>query len=214
MQAKPDWHAAAASLVSGIATLDTREQRIRLLDRLCNRLGHQLYPALLHILYNIGRFADAPAKAQLTDTLVHAMQSGRMPSGRLTAWGSQSPTPAATGAFGRARTLGPLEFLCSWYAQPSALPALARSDFVELSSELIALFSVDDTARTLYCRQLAAEAEDPLDGTLSNKTRAGLAALADAWSRQRAPADVVAAFLDSLSERSLLDELSASHRPF
>jgi len=50
----PDWHASAQELISGLVALSSSDERIRLLQRICDGLGDQLYPAFLQILPDLG----------------------------------------------------------------------------------------------------------------------------------------------------------------
>ena len=193
----PDWSGAAEVLIEGGAHLPTPEERVRWLERLCLSLGDTLYPAFLQVLCRVGEHGDAAAQKAVADTLVLALQTGRLPSGRHTAWGATHG--AAT------RAMGPIEYLCAWHAQPDNRGPLAATAFDRAARAVLGLVSHSDTARRMYCAKLLADAEDPLGGAWSRGTRPALAAMARSWSAagattsaQRAAADAVDAFLAEL----------------
>ena len=193
----PDWSGAAEVLIEGCAHLPTPEERVRWLERLCLSLGDTLYPAFLQVLCRVGEHGDAAAQKAVADTLVLALQTGRLPSGRHTAWGATHG--AAT------RAMGPIEYLCAWHAQPDNRGPLAATAFDRAARAVLGLVSHSDTARRMYCAKLLADAEDPLGGAWSRGTRPALAAMARSWSApaanttpQRAAADAVDAFLAEL----------------
>ena len=193
----PDWSGAAEVLIEGCVYLPTAEERERWLERLCLSLGDALYPAFLQVLCRIGEHGDASAQKAVADTLVLALQTGRLPSGRHTAWGATHG--AAT------RAMGPIEYLCAWHAQPDNRGLLGATAFDRAARAVLGLVSHSDTARRMYCAKLLADAEDPLGGAWSRGTRPALAAMARSWSApaanttpQRAAADAVDAFLAEL----------------
>ena len=193
----PDWSGAAEVLIEGCVYLLTAEERVRWLERLCLSLGDALYPAFLQVLCRIGEHGDASAQKAVADTLVLALQTGRLPSGRHTAWGATHG--AAT------RAMGPIEYLCAWHAQPDNRGLLGATAFDRAARAVLGLVSHSDTARRMYCAKLLADAEDPLGGAWSRGTRPALAAMARSWSApaanttpQRAAADAVDAFLAEL----------------
>jgi len=195
LRADPDWYSAAEALIEGCAHLPTPEERVRWLERLCLSLGDTLYPALLHVLCHVGEHGDHNAQKAVADVLVLALQSGRLPSGRHAAWG------AAHGA--ATRSMGPIEYLCAWHAQPDSRGQLNVTAFDRAARALIGLVSHSDSARRLYCAKLLADAEDPLGGAWSRGTRQALQAMARTWAAagtppQRAAADAVDAFLAAL----------------
>lgn len=196
LKATPDWEAAAQDLIDGCSTLPTPDQRVRFLDRVCLALGDQLYPAFLKLLCVVHDRADAEGQRAVAQTLVHALSTGRMPSGRLSAWGGHALE--AGSASGHSRSLGPIEYLCAWHAQqsgPSPLPAAA---FDSAATSVVALVSSDRQAKALYCAKLRQDIDDPLGGSLTRSTRAALSALVSAWEADR-PADaVVGALRDAL----------------
>ena len=198
----PDWIGAGRELVHGFSRLATPDERIRMLDRLCERLGGSLYPAFLQILCVVERNGSEDARRLVVDTLIHALRSGRLPAGRMPAWGASSGAASGAldgGAFERGRSLGPIEYLCAWYAQPSELPALDVKDFDEFATRLLRLVSGSESARAMYCAKLLSDAEDPLGGSLSRETRAALAALANAWQTSDDPHAPVVACLEALT---------------
>ena len=194
----PDWSGAAEVLIEGCVYLPTAEERVRWLERLCLSLGDALYPAFLQVLCRIGEHGDASAQKAVADTLVLALQTGRLPSGRHTAWGATHG--AAT------RAMGPIEYLCAWHAQPDGRGPLGATAFDRAARALLGLVSHSDTARRMYCAKLLADADDPLGGAWSRGTRPALAAMARTWgagaSPERAAADAVDAFLAELKRGS------------
>ena len=193
---RPDWHAATRELVAGFAALDAPEERVRLMDKLCERLGGSLYPAFLQILCIVERDGDERVRLLVIDTLMHALATGRLPVGRVPAWGA--PRALGATAFEQGRSLGPIEYLCAWYAQPSELPPLDAGAFGEFASGLLRLVSGSRSARALYRAKLLEAAEDPSSGALARETRAALAALADEWQRTDEPDVLVAVCLEAL----------------
>ena len=196
-KADPDWSGAAEVLIEGCAHLSTEEERVRWLERLCLSLGDALYPAFLQVLCRIGEHGDAAAQKAVADTLVLALQTGRLPSGRHTAWGAAHGTAT--------RAMGPIEYLCAWHAQPDGRGLLGATAFDRAARSVIALVSHSDMARRMYCAKLQADAQDPLGGAWSRGTRPALAAMARSWAAttpstppQRAAADAVDAFLAEL----------------
>lgn len=213
LHADPDWHSAAQDLISGLCALPDSEQQIELLETVCVRLGDRLYPAFLQILHVVDQHADEQARAIMSRTLVDCLQSGRLPSGKLSAWGSSSFT--GDSAFGQSRRLGPVEFVCAWYAQPSSETPMSQQQFSIILESLLSLVASDPTAKQLYCYKLVADAEDPLGGSLSGQTRTGLLELVKKWqtiSTDESNASAVDAFLSALQQESLLNQIS--NRPF
>jgi len=192
--ADTDWHAAAQSLVNGFNSLDSADQRILLTEQLCDRLGGNLYPAFLHILFNIEQFADSSSKALVTSTLVYGLNTGRLPSGKLAAWGS-SELPSNS-AFGQTRSLGPIEYICAWYAQPNDQSSIPMSSFNTILTSLINLVEHDTTAKSLYCSKLLADSEDPLGGGMSGQTRVAIGELAASWQADNDPQHIVKQFTE------------------
>jgi hypothetical protein len=208
LKAEPDWAGAAEVLIESCAYLPTPEDRVRWMERLCVSLGDALYPAFLQVLCRIGEHGNAQAQKTVADTLVLALQSGRMPSGRHAAWGAQwDPSKRAT------RTIGPIEYLCAWFAQPDGRGTLGAAPFDLAARSLIGLVSHSETARRLYCATLMSVAEDPLEGTWSRSSRQALQAMARGWASadsdpKRAGVQAVEAFL--AATRLSQNEKSAS----
>lgn len=211
--AQPDWHAAAQELISGLYSLDNPDHQVELLESVCNKLGDNLYPAFLQILQLIDKQADDAARIITASTLINCLQMDRLPSGKLSAWGASSISQDTS--FGQSRRLGPIEFVCAWYSQPSSEAPMSQQQFMLILGSLLSLVSSDNTAKQLYCYKLKADSEDPLSGSLSSRTRNGLNDLADAWmlstdqSTHQLPID---AFLSALTQESLLGQIS--QRPF
>lgn len=191
LRADPDWHAAAQTLVDGCVALADDEQRVRFLDRVCLGLGDQLYPAFLKLLCLVNDQGDLAARRAVARTMVHALSTGRMPSGRLHAWGGMAGE-------GRTRQLGPVEYLCAWHAQQSGASPLPAATFDRVATSVLALVASDDDARRLYCTKLREDIHDPLGGTLTRGTRAGLSALVGAWEAGGTPQDAVQALLTAV----------------
>lgn len=177
---KPDWIAASHELVSQLQQLNDIDSRVELLDALCNRLGPDMYPAFLQLLFYIEHHSDNKIQKQLTDTLVYAMSTGRLPSGILPAWGSTSST--TSNRYSTSRALGPIEFLCAWYAQPTNLPKLHDATFDDALSTLLRLVDSNRTARKMYCYNLNMDSINDSIGMFSRATRAGITKLAKAWN--------------------------------
>ena len=169
--AQPRWVQAAQALVEGCIDLPNEEDRVALLVAVCDGLGDELYPAFLRLLWSIGRFGDHAACAAVADTLVHALRTGRMPSGRRNAWGADSSSLAAT-TYRSTRNLGPLEYLCAWHAQAVPERALTAEQFHAAARSLMDLIATSSEARALYCEKLQlvepdeAESEAMLWGTI------------------------------------------------
>ncbi len=200
----PNWHGAAAELVGCLGEIGEPDERVRLLDKLCQRLDGGLYPAFLQMLLEIDLNGEAAAKAIVAETVAHALTTGRMPSGKVRAWGaSQSPTG---GVFEQSRNLGPIEYLCAWYMQPSDLPPLTRAAFDTGLSALIRLFSTADDGLERYCDKLVMDANHTIGGSLTNQTQDGLRELARCMRSRVSAEESVAAFLAAAqSSGSLMD---------
>ena len=207
LRTDPDWQAAAQDLVSGLITLPAGEKRVELLESICRGLGNQLYPAFLQILYLVGSNARPRCQQIVAETLVDCLLSGRLPSGSLAAWGASSQSGDT--AFGQSRSLGPIEYLCSWYTQPNEQTPLEKGQFSRALQSLLDLVATDPKAQQLYARKLQGDALDALGGSWSSKARAGLGALAESWNSQDADSSqVVDAFLSELQSESLLDQIA------
>ncbi|MEW6703888.1 MAG: hypothetical protein AB1430_03445 [Pseudomonadota bacterium] len=196
LKSRPEWLAAAQALVEGCAVLAHTADRVALMEAVSLGLGDRLYPAFVNLLCHIERHGEPAVQALVADTLVHALRSGRLPSGRLAAWGS-ALRPGQ--GYGHTRSLGPVEYLCSWHAQPSGREPLSASAFDAALQPLLRLVGSDATARALYCAKLRADAQDPLGGSWSRSARQGVLALADAWQAEAAPDEVVRRCLAALN---------------
>jgi hypothetical protein len=144
--AEPRWAAAAQALVDGCVDLPSDEDRVALLAAVCEGLGDDLYPAFLRVLSVVGKNGDHGARAAVANALVHALRTGRLPSGRRTAWGASAQTDAA---FGSRRSLGPLEYLCAWHAQADAAQALSADQFYAAACPVMELIAASKEARLL-----------------------------------------------------------------
>jgi len=202
----PDWHAAAQDLINGLQALDNAEQQIRLLESLCDKLGDELYPAFLQILYAIDQFADSQSKQLTASTLVECIRTGRLPSGRLSAWGSASLT--GDSSFGQTRVLGPIEYVCAWYAQGGTAHPLSLQQLSHILTSLLTLVESNSTAKDFYCQKLQGDIDDPMSGALSNTTRQGIQELIDTWQRSDKLSDCIDAFVSSLQSESLLNTIA------
>jgi len=196
--AEPRWALAAQALVEGCVDLQTDEDRVALLSTVCERLGDELYPAFLRVLWTIGERGDHAACAAVARALVHALRTGRLPSGRRSAWGASGSAPSA--GFGAPRSLGPLEYLCAWFAQAEPARALTAQQFHSAARAVMDLINTSPEARALYCEKLLADVDDPISGALTRQTRQALRALVTAWSSGAPSFDASARFLSALPE--------------
>ena len=223
LKADPQWDAAAQLLVDGCAHAPDAASRVDLLERLCLALGDQLYPAFLKVLCVVSERGTPAAQTAVADALVDALRSGRLPAGRRAAWGAAlgaavgagqgvpgallgasnlPPSQVPRSVLGAA--LGPVEYLCVWYAEPNGVDAPSASSFERTLLALLRLVSHSARARALYAARLRALAEDPLDGTLSRRARQALLALAAAWQRAGgSPSAAVDAALHALGGTGL-----------
>lgn len=191
--AEPHWALAARALISGCVDLRHEDDLAALLEAVCRGLGDELYPAFLRVLAEVGRHGEHDARAAVARALVHALRTGRLPSGRRGAWG------ATAGGGLRSRSLGPLEYLCAWAGQGGADgDTLAAADFESAAQAVMTVVSASDSARLLYCEKLLADAQDSLEGALSRSTRQAMAALAQAWAGGALPAEAAARFVMAL----------------
>lgn len=195
------WAQAAQALVAGCLDLHRDEDRVALLVAVCDGLGDELYPAFLRVLWIIGRQGDHGARAAVAEALVHALRTGRLPSGRRAAWGASA---SATTPFGTTRSLGPIEYLCAWHAQGEAPNELPIGPFESGVVALMELVGTSAEARAMYGEKLIAEVDDPIAGALTRPTRQALRALATAWTQGALPSEACARFLAALpASRSL-----------
>lgn len=206
LRENPDWHSAAQDLINGLHALNKAEDQIRLLENLCDKLGDNLYPAFLQILYALEQFADTESKQLTASTLVECIRSGRLPSGRLSAWGSASVT--GDSAFGQTRVLGPIEYVCAWYAQGGTAQPLSLLQFSHIMTSLLGLVAANSTAKDFYCQKLQGDIDDPMSGALSNATRQGLQELIEVWQHSDSISDCIDAFVSSLQSESLLNTIA------
>lgn len=200
LMAEPRWALAAQALVDGCIDLPNDEDRVALLAAVCEGLGDELYPAFLRVLSLVGRHGDHAARAAVAQALVHALRTGRLPSGRRSAWGASAPQ--ADAAFGARRSLGPLEYLCAWHAQEDPAQALSAEEFYAGACAVMELVGASKEARLLYCEKLLADVNDPLGGALARPTREALRALATAWAEGAAPSDACARFVSAQAART------------
>ena len=190
---QPDWIAASHELINQLQQLNDLDLRVELLDSLCSRLGPDMYPAFLQLLFYVEHHSDANLKKELTDTLVYAMGTGRLPSGVLPAWGSTSST--TSNRYSTSRALGPIEFLCAWYAQPTNLPRLHDATFDDALSTLLRLVDSNRAARKMYCYNLNMGSINDSIGMFSRATRTGITKLAKAWTANGCSDTLAAQFI-------------------
>jgi hypothetical protein len=195
---EPRWVQAAQALVDGCVDLPDDEDRVALLATVCEGLGDELYPAFLRVLWTVGQHGDHAACAAVARALVHALRTGRLPSGRRNAWGAASTPASGQAAYGRTRNLGPLEYLCAWHTQAEPARALSSEQFHTAARALMDLIAASREARELYCEKLLADVDDPISGALTRQTRHALRALATAWAAGAASFDASARFLCEL----------------
>jgi len=199
--AEPRWAQAAQSLVEGCIDLPNDEDRVALLCAVCTGLGDDLYPAFLRVLSIIGEHGDHAARAAVAYTLVHALRTGRLPSGRRGAWGAD-PSAQEALTYGPGRSLGPLEYVCAWHAQAEPERAMTAEQFRIAACALMDLIATDREARLLYCEKLLADIDDPISGALTRQTRHALRELATAWAAGASAFDASARFLSALPEKA------------
>lgn len=197
---EPRWSGAARALVEGCLDLPTEEDRVALLAAVCDGLGDDLYPGFLRVLTIVGAQGDHAARAAVATTLVHALRTGRLPSGRRGAWGALGAAVTPAASFGSTRSLGPIEYLCAWHAQGTGEQALPAAQFETAARSLMELVGCSDEARLLYCEKLLAEVDDPLVGALTRPARHALRALATAWSQGATPLEASARFVAALPD--------------
>lgn len=199
--AETRWALAAQALVEGCLDLDRDDDRVALLAQVCHGLGDELYPAFLRVLWVIGRQGDHAARAAVAEALVHAIRTGRLPSGRRAAWGASGGT---SGAFGATRSLGPIEYLCAWRAQAEGREALSDAAFESAAESLMELVATSRDARLLYGEKLLADVDDPIAGALTRPTRQALRALATAWLQGAPAREAVQRFVAALPDNGTL----------
>ena len=195
---EPRWDLAAQALVDGCIDLAHDEDRVALLATVCEGLGNELYPAFLRILAIVGRHGDHSARAAVAGALVHAISTGRLPSGKRSAWGA-SPSASVASAYGSTRSLGPLEYLCAWHAQAEPGMAIGADSFHAAARAVMDLIVAHPAARMLYCEKLLADIDDPIGGALARRTRGAIRALATTWAAGASSTDASASFLAALA---------------
>ncbi len=205
LKENPDWYAAAQALINSCATLKSIDERVRLMEKVCLDMGENIYPAFLQILCYVEKYGDDSAQHLVTDTLVNALTTGRLPSGKLSAWGAT--TVNSSSAFGQTRSLGPIEYLCAWYSQPSGRQPLPANSFQQVMLSLLGLISSNEPAKQLYCEKLIAEVQDPINGTLSSQTKIAMEKLAQEWASGNTLENIVDAYFNAL-QGDRLDRLS------
>ncbi|MCG3190195.1 MAG: hypothetical protein LKCHEGNO_02829 [Burkholderiaceae bacterium] len=199
LSSEPRWLQAAQALVDGCVDLQHDEERVDLLIAVCDGLGDALYPAFLRVLAVIGQRGEHAARAAVAQALVHALRTGRVPSGRRSAWGADTSS-APPLSYGHTRSLGPLEYLCAWHAQTDPGRALPVEQFHAAARSLMDLIASSDVARKLYCDKLLADAGDPIAGALSRPTRHALRELALAWAAGADALDASTRFINALPQ--------------
>jgi hypothetical protein len=197
--AEPRWSLAAQSLVDACVDLPSDEDRVAVLVAVCEGLGDDLYPAFLRVLSIVGKNGEHAARVAVANALVHALRTGRLPSGRRSAWGASAQADAA---FGSRRSLGPIEYLCAWHAQADAAEALGPDQFYTAACSVMELIASSKEARLLYCEKLLADVNDPLSGALTRQTREALRAMATAWAEGASATDACSRFVSSNAARS------------
>jgi hypothetical protein len=196
-EATPRWEAAAQRLVSALAAQPDRDARCRLLDRVATRLRTPHYLGFVQLLCAVERFGDGAARRIVADALADALESDRLPSGTVAAWGAPSfRSAAALGVSGASlgsggRRLGPIEFLCAALLQPGVQPAASLPDADFALQRMIALVNASPRAAALYAARLQSHAADPLEGALSQRTRGTLQALGAFWQAGESPERIV-----------------------
>jgi hypothetical protein len=204
----PDWHGAASDLIGAFVQFHDMEDRLRILEKLCVSLEDNLYPAFLQILLMVERHGDSESKALVSETLAYAVSIQRLPVGKMSAWGSSSTPGNST--FNSFRRLGPLEYLCSWYAQPSALQPLSASAFRTALTGLLSLINSCKAGSEMYQMKILSDSDDPLSGALTGQTRSGLRELVLHWQQDQPPEKCIDAFLDSIGNQQSLGNLGSN----
>jgi hypothetical protein len=154
----------------------------------------------VQLLWMIGRYGDHGARATLARTLVHALRTGRLPSGRRAPWGGMSGVSGVSGGSGVPRSFGPIEYLCAWYAHADAERPLSAEQFHRGACAVMELVGASDEARALYCEKLQGDIDDPIAGALARSTREAVRALAQSWAQGAAATDASACFLIELDK--------------
>jgi hypothetical protein len=192
MKSHPKWGVAAQTLLNGCEFFRETNQRIDLLEQLCRALGDYLYPAFIQILCVVDSSGNMQQKSLLVETLVAALQRGRMPTGRLNAWGIAYPGADASAV----RNIGPIEYLFMWYAQPSGREYLPQFEFKNAATRLMSLFESSPIAKKAYCEKMISDIHDPLGGALSNKLQLSISKMLESWAQGNGIEESVDIFLD------------------
>ena len=201
----PDWATAAQALIDACVHLPGPAQRLDFMDGACRALGPQLYPAFLEVLTLVSERGSPPAQAAVADTLADALASGRIPAAPHPGWGR---TPAQAGAASALGALGPIEYVCARFLQPTnAAAAVSASAFESVLRPLLQLVSQSPRALGMYCDRLEQAASDPMESLWTRASRSALRALAEQWRRVPARADVA---VDALLRQTHGSESPAS----
>ena len=207
-----DWPGAAQALINGLSCTQGANDRIELLESVCIGLGDSLYPAFLQILQFVEQHGNYESKQLVARTLVDCLICGRLPMGAVAAWGSSTLTGDT--AFGQTRRLGPIEYVCVWFAQGGTQHGLSEPQCRAILGSLMNLVDTDPDAKRLYIQKLRSDAADPMSGSLSSSTRKGLIELASSWDVDGSCATAVESFLNGLAPQSLLDNIALPARDF
>jgi len=202
---QPDWITASHELANQLQQLTDMDSRVELLETLCTRLGSDMYPAFLQLLFFVEHHTSAKVQKQITDTLAYAIGTGRLPSGTFPAWGSTRSRTSSP--YSTTRALGPIEFLCAWYAQPTNLPPLNDTAFDEALSTILRLVDSNRTTRKMYCYNLNMDAINDSIGMFSSATRTGIAKLAKAWNANGSSDRLAAQFIIDIKSNQALTSL-------
>lgn len=196
--------ASAARLTSALVFNRDDDIRLALLKRVARKLGEESgYPTFLKLLTTISESADDVGKRAVAATLAIGLRRNDLPSGQLTAWGASQLWQAGSASggalsgqlFGAAprRTFAPIEYLTAWLGQGTQRVRLGSDVYAHALQRLLELVNLDDDARALYPRKLAAESQLELEGRYMRGTRDRLAVIAQGWTDGRPSADIAAA---------------------
>lgn len=177
-------------LVAALQHESSDERRLALAKRVVRKLGDEAYPVFLKIMLVVAESEDPAARQTVADLLATAAQRMDLPSGQLGAWGSSGQGRAGS----RGRLLGPIEYLTTWYCQPTPRPMLEEPLYADALGKLLTLFNLNPRLRKLYAAKLEADASNELEGTYTKDTRDTLRRIAQHWpDASNTPADVVRA---------------------
>jgi len=198
LKAEPDWIGGAQALVSALEAQPDDEGRIQVMDACRAALGDQVYPAFIKLLAAVGRFADAPARRLVAETLARALATARLPATRLPAWGADRFAGLGVGLpQANLRAAGPIEFLCLWLHRDVSTEPLTDEAFASALALVVELLNAAPEAARLYQAKLSGDVESPTEGLHTAASRRSMRALLDAWRAGRAPQDVARATLDA-----------------